>query len=200
MIHLATKVPHKVNIAFSGGVDSLAAAHFLRNGNRDITLLHFNHGCEFSDRIEDECRQRAESLGLPIVVGQHDGSERPKGRSLEDHWRRSRYRFLRSFPEKTITCHHLDDAVETFVWSSLHGNGKIIPVESATIIRPFLLTKKQLLIDYATKHGLEAVHDPYNFENGLTRNYIRANIMQHAYKVNPGLDKVVRKKYLNAQA
>ena len=33
--------------------------------------------------------------------------------------------------------------------------------------------------------------------NDLTRNYIRANIMEHAYRINPGLKKVIRKKYLN---
>ncbi len=120
-----------------------------------------------------------------------------KGQSLEDFWRRARYRFLRSFPEQFITCHHLDDAVETWVWSSLHGNPKIIPVSDAKVIRPFLITEKQDFQNYADRHGLVAVDDPYNRDFSLTRNYIRANIMEHAYRINPGLKKVIRKKYLN---
>lgn len=197
MIKLLTKVPHKINLAFSGGVDSLVVAHFLKNGKRDLMLLHFNHGCEYSDQIEKECRERAESLSVPIVVKKIDEGTPNKGQSLEDFWRRSRYRWLRSYSDPFITCHHLDDAVETWVWSALHGNPKLIPMMDDKVIRPFLTTEKQSFIDYAERHGLVPVHDEYNFDYDLTRNYIRANIMQHAYKINPGLKKVIRKKYLN---
>jgi tRNA(Ile)-lysidine synthase len=121
--------------------------------------------------------------------------------SVEEYWRVERYKFLRSMSEEldapVVTCHHLDDAVETWVWSSLHGEGKIIPVENQGVIRPFLLTEKQELIDYASRNGLFAVDDPYNRENHLIRNYIRCNLLPHAYYVNPGLKKVIKKKYLN---
>jgi tRNA(Ile)-lysidine synthase len=197
MIKLLMKVPRRVNLAFSGGVDSLAAAHFLKRGRHDLTLLHFNHGCEYSDHIEVQCRERAESLAVPIVVYKIDEATPNKGQSVEDFWRRSRYRFLRSFDEQFITCHHLDDAVETWIWSALHGNPKIIPASDDKVIRPFLLTEKTDLVSYADRHGLVAVDDPFNRVEHLTRNYIRANIMEHAYQVNPGLKKVIRKKYLN---
>ena len=197
MLKLLTKIPRKINLAFSGGVDSLVVAHFLKRGKHDLTLLHFNHGCQYSDEIERQCLERAESLSVPIVVGRVTEGSPNKGQSLEDFWRRSRYRFLRSFPEQFITCHHLDDAVETWVWSCLHGNPKIIPASDAKVIRPFLLTEKQDFQKYADRHGLVAVDDPYNRDFSLTRNYIRANIMEHAYRINPGLKKVIRKKYLN---
>jgi len=197
MFKLLTKIPRKINLAFSGGVDSLAVAHFLKRGKHDVTLMHFNHGCEYSDDIETQCVERAKSLGLPISVCGIDNPKPPKGQSLEEHWRRQRYSFLRAYPEQFITCHHLDDAVETWVWSSLHGEGKLIPVQDDKVLRPFLLTEKQQLIDYAEKNGLVPVRDEYNFDNHLTRNYIRANIMPHAYQVNPGLKKVIKKKYLS---
>jgi tRNA(Ile)-lysidine synthase len=200
MLKLLTKIPRKINLAFSGGVDSLAVAHFLKNGKHDVTLLHFNHGCQYSDTIEQQCRERAESLSLPIVVGKMDEGSPNKGQSLEDFWRRSRYRFLRSFDDQFITCHHLDDAVETWVWSSLHGNPKIIPVSDAKVIRPFLTTEKDDFIKYANARGLIPVDDPYNADNTLTRNYIRTNMMHHAYKINPGLKKVIRKKYLTTKS
>lgn len=197
MIQLLTKIPRKINLAFSGGVDSLAAAHFLQR-NHDVTLLHFNHGCEYSDEIEWNCRHRVENHldGVPIIVKKIEEGQPAKGQSLEDYWRRARYKFLRSFDDPFITCHHLDDAVETWIWSSLHGEGKLIPFKDDKVIRPFLLTEKSQLIEYARKNSLIPVGDPYNFDNSLTRNYIRANIMQHAYVVNPGLKKVIRKKYL----
>lgn len=194
MFKLLVKIPRSVNLAFSGGVDSLVAAHFLKN-NHNVTLLHFNHGCQYSDEIENQCRQRANALGLNIIVGRCEG-ERKSTQSLEDFWRRSRYRFLRSFDNNFITCHHLDDAIETWVWSSMHGEGKVIPKQDDKVIRPFLITKKQTFIDYAEKHKLIPVDDPYNREYDLTRNYIRANLIPHVYKINPGIDKVIIKKYL----
>lgn len=202
MIHLSAKVPQSIYLAFSGGVDSLAAAHFFKAGRKDVHLLHFNHGCEHSDVIEKQCVDRAESLGLRLTVGTIPVATPPRGMSLEEHWRQQRYAFLNYYAARDykpfVLCHHLDDAVETWVWSSLHGEGKIIPVVRGQWgIRPFLLTEKQDLIGYAEKHGLKAVHDPYNEDYELTRNYIRRNLLPHAYYVNPGLKKVIRKKYLN---
>jgi tRNA(Ile)-lysidine synthase len=197
MIRILGTIPHKVNLAFSGGVDSLAVAHFLKAGGRDVTLLHFNHGCEYSDKIEDECLDASIKLSLPIIFSDSIVSKPPE-MSLEEFWRVERYKFLRrtSGSVPVITCHHLDDAVETWVWSSLHGTPKLIPYENVGIIRPFLITPKDELIAYANRHGLTPVDDPYNRETHLIRNYIRCNIMPHAYYVNPGLKKVIKKKYL----
>lgn len=195
MFHLSCKIPHKVNLAFSGGVDSLAVAHFLKMGKRDVTLLHFNHGNSYSNDMEQQCRDRAEQLGLPIIVGNISESRKEK-QSMEDFWRRARYRFLRSFDDNFITCHHLDDAVETWVWSSLHGEGKLIPVSDDKLIRPFLLTKKQKFIEYTNRYNLSPVDDPSNGDPHLMRNYMRVNMMEQIYHINPGIDKVIRKKYL----
>lgn len=198
MIHLQGQLPFKVHLAFSGGVDSLAAAHFLKRGGRDVTLLHFNHGCEHSDLIERQCRQKAVILKCPIEVRRIADANVPPGDSVEAYWRQERYKFLSIFDaDPVITCHHLDDAVETWVWSCLHGEGKLINYTMGNFIRPFLLTEKSEFEWYAEKNGLKPVDDPYNREGHLIRNYIRSNLLPHAYYVNPGLKKVIRKKYLN---
>lgn len=194
MFRFLVKVPNKVGIAFSGGIDSLAIAHFLKKGNKDITLYHFNHGCEYSKDIETKCHYLAVKLKLPMIVGSYNG-ERLKGQSLEDAWRRARYRFLRSWNEQIITCHHLDDAVETWVWSSLHGEGKLIPVTSGNIIRPFLTTEKSVFENHCKINNLEVVEDEMNKDLHLMRNYMRANMMEDIYHINPGLRTVIRKKY-----
>ena len=196
MFRIVLKIPNKVGIAFSGGVDSLAVALFLKRGNKDITLYHFNHLCQYSADIEYKCCRLAEKLNMPIVVGSYDG-ERKKGQSLEDAWRRARYRFLRSFEQQIITCHHLDDAVETWVWSCLHGEGKLIPVESGNIIRPFITTEKAMFERYCKINNLEVVEDEMNKDLHLMRNYMRANMMEHIYHINPGIKKVIRKKYVH---
>lgn len=194
MFRFLIKVPNKVGVAFSGGVDSLAIAHFLKRGKKDVTLYHFNHGCQYSDEIEVKCRESAKSLNCNIIVGGYDGT-RLKGQSLEDAWRRARYRFLRSFDEKIVTGHHILDSLETWVWSSLHGEGKLIPVESGNIIRPFLTTEKATFENYCKNNNLQIVEDEMNKDLHLMRNYMRANMMEHIYHINPGIKKVIRKKY-----
>lgn len=191
------KIPKNVNIAFSGGVDSLAIAHFLKRGKHHVTLLHFNHGCEYSNQIEQECRELAEQLDLPIIVGYMGDATKPPKQSLEEWWRKSRYAFLRSYTsDPIVTGHHLNDAVETWVFTSMNGYGRIIPVENNGIIRPFLLTTKDQFQDYADRYNLKAVDDPFNEDYSLTRNYIRHTMMPHVKFINPGIDKVIRKKYL----
>lgn len=204
MIRILGEIPRNVLVAFSGGVDSLAVAHFLKQGGRTVTLLHFNHGCEYSDHIMHQCMKLAAALDLPIVCGLIPNPEPPTGESLEAYWRRERYKFFRLHAHdphhKVITCHHLDDAVESWVWSSLHGNPHLIQRDYKFLIRPFLLTEKSDFEAYAVKHGLTPVDDPFNRDNRLTRNYIRSNLLPHAYHVNPGLKKVIKKKYLQGQS
>lgn len=199
MIRILEKIPNTVTIAFSGGVDSLAIAHFLKNGRKAITLAHFNHGCPVSDAIELGCRELADKLELPIIVKKIDDPDCPVGQSIEDFWRRNRYRWLRNIDGKVITAHHLNDAVETWLWSAIHGSPKLIPVESGNIYRPFLLTPKREFQAYCDASNLIPVADSCNEDLSLTRNYMRANLIPVVDKINPGIEKVIRKKYLNGE-
>ena len=209
MIQLATKIPkgETAYIAFSGGVDSLGSALYYKNKGFDVQLLHFNHGCEVSDAIEDGCKKLSDALELPIVVGYNDTLPK-SNQSIEDAWRRARYRFLYSCVPNggyLVTGHHIQDSVETWVWSSMHGEGKIIKPHQViefdgkicNLIRPFLMTKKEQFERLVEYHGLTPVEDKYNDNMDLTRNYIRHVMMPHVLKINPGIEKVIKKKYLN---
>jgi tRNA(Ile)-lysidine synthase TilS/MesJ len=43
MIRIIGKIPHKVTIACSAGVDSMAFTQFLQRGKREVDLAFFNH-------------------------------------------------------------------------------------------------------------------------------------------------------------
>ena len=43
MIKLQGKLPRKIYVACSGGIDSMAALDFLKR-NHDVFVLYFNHG------------------------------------------------------------------------------------------------------------------------------------------------------------
>lgn len=208
MKNLTIKIPKElnINIAFSGGVDSLSLAILYKRFGYNVTLLHFHHGCEWSDGIMHGCKDLAKKLSLPIIVGYNDSLPK-KGQSIEDAWRRSRYRFLYNHTDEDavlLTGHHLDDGVESWLFSSMHGEGKIIDYDttvtyngkSIRVLRPLLLNTKDNIVSYVAKSGYEPVPDECNKDNGLMRNYIRNVMMPHVLVVNPGIRKVIKKKYL----
>ena len=138
MIRIIGKIPKKVTIACSGGIDSMVVAHFLRQSKRKVELAYFNHDTAHSRKAEDFVKQYAEENNIDLHVGKVVGK---KGRrSLEEFWRDERYSFLESVKSNfIITCHHLDDCVETWLMSSFHGQGKLIPYNRGeNIFRPFL--------------------------------------------------------------
>jgi tRNA(Ile)-lysidine synthase len=104
-----------------------------------------------------------------------------------------RYSFLDKF-DCVVTGHHLDDALETWIWSSLHGTSKLLPHRRGNVIRPFLLNKKECFTDWAKRKGVPWVDDTSNSNTKYTRNYIRHELMPCALRVNPGLHKTIAKK------
>jgi tRNA(Ile)-lysidine synthase len=77
-----------------------------------------------------------------------------QGKGLEATWRDMRYDFLDKSERAVVTAHHLDDAVEWWVFSSLHGEGKLIPRIRGNYLRPMLLTRKDQLIKFCDRSEL----------------------------------------------
>ena len=191
MFKLQGNLPREIIVAFSGGVDSVAVVDFLRK-NHIVTLLYINHGTEHGDKAESFVR----NYDLDFHIYTID-KKVPKGISQEEHWRNQRYKIFHKYSEPVITCHHLDDCVETWIWSSLHGEGKIIPYSNRNVIRPFRLNKKQEFTNWSSRRELSWVEDPSNKDIKYTRNFIRHELLPKALVVNPGLYKVIRKKVQN---
>jgi len=190
-------VPQTLTVAISGGVDSVAAVDFLQK-NRDITAAFFHHGNEFADQelefVTEFCRQR----GIRLITGGLTQSK-PRNKSPEEFWREQRYAFLSKIPGHVITAHTLDDCVETWIHSSLHGQSKLIPAVRDNVIRPFLVTAKSDFIQRCQSRNITWLEDPSNQDHRHMRNYIRHVLLPNALQVNPGLHKVIRKKILAAQ-
>jgi tRNA(Ile)-lysidine synthase len=194
MINLSFSPPRDIAIAVSGGADSMAALDFLRR-SRNVTALHFNHGTKFSDEAESVVRSYCEKYSLSLIVG-HINKEKPKGRSTEDFWREERYNFFEEVHADlpVITCHHLDDVVETWLFTSLHGKPRLIPHMRDFYLRPFLETRKSTFEDWCDRKNVPSFYDVSNSDTSYMRNYIRHEVVPKALRVNPGLHKVLRKK------
>ncbi len=191
MFKLLTKPPHNVCVALSGGVDSVAVVDFLSRKHK-VNCAFFHHGTEDSQRalkfVTDFCSDR----GFPLSVGILTG-KKPKHLSIEEFWRNERYSFLESINSTVITAHNLNDCVETYLYSSLHGQPKVIPVKRNNIIRPFLTTPKEKFLDWCERKNVRWCEDASNLNTKYMRNYIRHELLDHALHVNPGLFTVVKK-------
>ena len=194
MIRIINKIPSNVVVACSGGIDSMVVTHFLLQGRRNIRLAFFNHDTFHSAQAQDFVEEYANKNNLDLFLGRVQGT---KGRrSIEEFWRDERYNFFNKISTKfLITCHHLDDAVETWVMSAMHGKCKLIPYKRGeNIFRPFLMTSKKIIKDYADRKNLEWVEDPSNSRTEYIRNHIRHSLMPGILKVNPGIRTMIRKK------
>lgn len=194
MLKLLFPLPKRVIVAFSGGVDSVAIVDFLSR-KHDVACAFFHHRTENSDKALDFVAKFCTERNLPMFVG-HLAGEKPKKMSWEEYWRVKRYDYLEmmagdDYP--VITGHHLDDCVETYLWSCMHGKPKVPQLKRGNIWRPFLTTPKNKLIDWCQRKNVSWCEDTSNDDTNYTRNYIRHKLMPHALKVNPGLHKVVKK-------
>jgi len=196
MIRIINKIPSTVVIACSGGVDSMVVTHFLKQGRRKIRLAYFNHDTAHSQHAQQFVEQFAFDNKLDLFIGKVKGTK--KKRSLEEFWRDERYAFFeRIQTDFLITCHHLDDAVETWVMSALHGKCKLIPYHrKKNIYRPFLMTSRKTIKEYAERKNVKWVEDPSNDTTQYIRNHVRHNLMPGILKVNPGIRTTIRKKLI----
>ena len=198
MIKLLGPIPKRGAVACSGGIDSMAALHFLYNGRYWPDVAFFDHGNEMAKKELELVRSVFEdhhNVANFFRYGKIRGGK-PKGESWEEYWRNERYAFLDSLDCPVITGHHLNDVIETWIFSSLHGQSKLIPYKRNQVIRPFLLTEKKELEDFVKRNNVPFVSDTSNEDMSLMRNYIRKNIVPHALNVNPGLGKVLRKRLI----
>jgi tRNA(Ile)-lysidine synthase len=209
MIHIQGKLDRDVHIACSGGVDSMAITHFLSK-NHNCALVFFDHGTETSTEAKEflegfvheknsEYRSLPFATTLSLKVGKIN-RKKDSSESWEEYWRNQRYEYFHSFEDQIITGHHLDDCVETWVWGSLHGLGKIVPYRNRNVIRPFRLNRKVEFVNWCRKHNVPWIEDSSNEDTGFMRNFIRKELIEKCLVVNPGLHKVIRKKVMDDES
>ena len=196
MFKLACKIPEKVTVACSGGVDSMVLLHFALAGRREVVVAHFNHGTPHADAAQELVEAYAHDNRLELKVDTVSSSK-PPGESPEKFWRDERYSFFRGLPKPILTAHHLNDTAEWWLMSALRGRAGLIPVSrnDGDIKRPLLFSTKAQIIEYATKHNVPYVSDPTNAHTSLPRGIVRNEIMDLAIKANPGFLTTIRNLY-----
>lgn len=204
-------------IAVSGGSDSIALSHFLSRSNKKLTLIYVNHRSNYADTAQDNFlkyvdflnSEKVRSFKHPIKALCLSGDFDVKSPSEEDY-RKYRYDLFSKYFESLdfvsnqkpnlVLCHHLGDAVESYLMNGLNGNFRTIPKVtnwfSFDAIRPFLKTSKDSIERYLTNNDLNkwVTTDPTNTDISIRRNWVRLKLIPMLKENYPGIDTVVRKK------
>lgn len=202
MLKLYDGVPKSQDfaVAVSGGVDSMVLADFLRRSHRGrMTIIHVNHGTQHADAAEEFVGDWAAANNIPMITHKVT-SKCPSGQSKEEFWRDQRYKFFRQFNGSVLLGHHLNDVMETWVFSCMNGTPSLMRYSNGNCIRPMLLTPRSKIGDFALAHNVPWKEDPSNSDVQFKRNLIRHRVLPEILLVNPGLEKVLRRKLIERRA
>jgi tRNA(Ile)-lysidine synthase len=199
---------HTILLALSGGPDSVALLHVLREleprfGYR-LAAAHLNHrlrGAE-SDRDQSFVRELCATLGVELIVEQSSELD-PAAPNLEERARQLRYAFLaaaasRLEATRIATAHHADDQAETVMLRLLRGAGlsglgamaetATLAPSGVTLLRPMLRIWRHEIMRYLDSIGARFVNDSSNAHQDFLRNRVRIEVLPALERdVAPGL-------------
>lgn len=186
----------------SGGVDSIAACHFIVNKlRRKVKVLHFNHNYQDANKtMEHSVMSFCSKFGIDchVITNQEKVIN-----TSENGMRQWRHNEIEKIGGNFITAHHLNDCVENYIDNCLKGHPEYKPINEVShfinfkVYHPFLLTTKQSFINYCHDNNLMqfVVTDPTNTDNKNKRNWLRNCVLPAIYERNVGIETVVKKKF-----
>lgn len=187
-------------LACSTGPDSMFLLYELLKTSfkNQIIACYFNHKIRpEADEEETFLENLWKKLWFQVEIGSGDIKKIRDNLypsiSLEELARQKRYLFFWAICEiyntkKIMTAHHLDDKIETFFFHLCRGSkltGLINMTENyGNILRPLLSVEKSKILNYLNTHNLEYRIDSTNFDNDITRNRLRNNIIPEFHHIN----------------
>ncbi|MBQ2740775.1 MAG: tRNA lysidine(34) synthetase TilS [Clostridia bacterium] len=193
----------KIAVAVSGGADSVALLDRLvcvaLEKGFSLLVVHCEHGIRGAESLADAefVRGLAEEYGLEFVLFSEDCPALAKrlGIGLEEAARTFRYRCFERLlsdgkAEYIALAHHKDDGAETALFRLCRGTslGGVLGMSavSGRYLRPLLGERKQEILRYVAKRGLQYREDSTNFERDAARNRIRLDVLPALEEAVPG--------------
>ena len=177
-------------IAYSGGPDSTALLHLLSTVDlkekAQVQAIHINHNLsKYSDSWERHCIEQCSKLNINLIT--ESVEIKSDGDGIEAASRKARYKIFENLlndDDQLLLGHHRDDVAETIFMRLLRGSGpdgmegpKIKrSIGKGVLIRPFLETSKQEILEYLNQNKVEFIQDDSNLSNDFDRNFLRNKI------------------------
>lgn len=177
----------RVIAAVSGGADSVALLHILRELAPEslVGIAHINHQLRAEESDADE--QFVSTLAATLHLPYHCLRQSVDPGNLEQNARRARQEFFRSLiasaqADRIALAHTLDDQAETVLFRILRGSGLsglagILPVTAEGIIRPLLNARREDLRAFLRDRGIRWREDSSNQSPQFARNRIRQTLL-----------------------
>ncbi len=191
----------------SGGADSVALLHILKELGYDCIVAHCNfhlRGKE-SDRDAAFAEKLSAKLQLPFYKIDLDTTTYAQEHkiSIEMAARELRYDWFEKIRAQTkataiAIAHHADDMVETLLMNLVRGTGikglSGIKAKQGFVVRPLLNVWRSEIEAYLTKNQLEFVTDSTNSEQIYLRNKFRHSVIPLLEEINPGVKRTLLKE------
>ncbi|NOZ94080.1 MAG: tRNA lysidine(34) synthetase TilS [Acidobacteria bacterium] len=194
----AAYVGTRILVALSGGPDSVALLHLLRDPALRLELhaAHIHHGVRGAEADGDAafCRRLCGELGLPFHMRRLVPPESPpEGR--EAAWRRLRYAALHEIAATVgaraiVTGHQRDDIAEGVLVQLLRGAGPramagIAAEAEGPVLRPLLPWGRREILHWLEDHGIAWREDSSNRSPEHLRNRVRSELLPRLGEVEP---------------
>ena len=175
--------PIKIQVAYSGGVDSscLLDALIKLKSKNDINLFltYINYS---TSSYSKEVSNHIDSIDIDNTKKNILNVKIDDGLNFESEARKVRYKYLKKIHQMndidlTFTAHHLNDQIETIIMKFIDGSDYIsmqgIRRKYKFIFRPLLELNKQDIVKYAISNNVKFFKDPTNEDIAFTRNKVR---------------------------
>ncbi len=193
-------------LGFSGGPDSLALLHTLKEFGIRVIVGHFDHGLR-SESAADAIKAEdvSKGYGFPFYAERGDVKTYADERSMsiEEAARELRYTFLfkvarEQGAQAVAVAHNADDQVETMLMHLLRGAGsrglrgmasRLLPNPWSTsipLVRPLLSYWRSEILEYCRANGLQPLQDQSNFDSTYFRNRLRHELLPILEQFSPG--------------
>ncbi len=182
-------------IACSGGADSVALFHLLRELRLDwgikLSVIHFDHKLRSTSSADSKfVRSLAKRFKIPIYDDRRKGDLLKEGLSPEEAARKIRYEFFVKAAEKMgikkiALGHQQDDQAETLLMRLIQGTGPrglqgirpLIKEKGITFIRPLMDVSRKEIRAYLKKHSYAYREDATNRSKRFLRNQVRHDLL-----------------------
>ena len=186
-----------VGVALSGGRDSVALCHALKEAGERIVALNIEHGIRGENSVRDSefVKEFCKKYGVELHSFSVDvpSFAKEKRYTIEQAARELRYQIFDKAIEDGICdivaiAHHADDLAETILMRILRGTGTkgLVGMRSfdGKYIRPLLDYARDDIDAYVEANNLPYVDDETNDDLAYTRNYLRGELSRLKERYN----------------